>query len=88
MTERPGSEVVLNNRQERIVYTSENGCKGFLYNWHFDAFTGGWHYSMSIRDETGLEVLHSYNAKPKSKEELKNVVDGFRSLRVILEKGW
>lgn len=60
---------------ENIEYISEKGYKGHLYNWHFDDWTGEWNYSMSIRDKDGFEVLHAYNAAPKTLEELKRVVN-------------
>ena len=59
---------------EMIVYISPNGWKGSLYGWHTDPFCGG-HYSMSIFDDTGKEVLHAYNAKPRTQDELKCIVE-------------
>ena len=50
----------MSNDKKRIEYISEDGYRGLLYNWHFDDWTGEWNYSMSIHDETGFEVLHSY----------------------------
>lgn len=58
-----------------IKYTSPDGHEGILYNWHHDSWTGEWNYSMSIRDKDGFEVLHAYNASPKTLKELKDVVD-------------
>lgn len=81
---RTGGEVEMSNGK-RIEYTSEDGYRGLLYNWHFDDWTGEWNYSMSIYDKTGFEVLHSYNASPKNKEELKRVVECHGSMRFILE---
>ena len=58
---------------KRIEYTSEAGYKGVLYNWHYDDLTGEWNYSLSVKDKDGYEVLHAYNASPKTMEELKSV---------------
>ena len=59
---------------EEITYKTEKGLKGILYNWHNDPYSGD-HYSMIIQDRHGRIILHSYNAAPKTIEELKNVVD-------------
>ena len=45
----------------------------FLYDWHNDPLCGE-HYQMSISDEKGNEVFHSYNAEPTTLEELKAIV--------------
>ena len=75
----------MNNGQKRIEYSSEDGYRGLLYDWHFDNCTGEWNYSMSIKDKDGYEVLYAYNATPKTIDELKKVVDGHGSMRFILE---
>lgn len=67
-----------------IRYKSENGYSGVLYNKHRDDWTGEWNYSMRIYDSDGKEVLHAYNAKPKTLGELAKVVDGFEDLRSVL----
>lgn len=72
-------------KEERIEYTSEAGYTGFLYDWHYDPFCG-WHYCMIIRDAAGKNVLHSYNARPKSLEELKSVVDRQPELWELLKQ--
>ena len=59
---------------ERIEYVSSKGYKGILYDPHMDMFAGE-NYQMVILDKTGREILHSYNAKPKTEQELKKVVD-------------
>ena len=55
-----------------LEYVSKAGYKGVLYNWHFDEWTGEWNYSLSVKDKDGYEVLHAYNASPKTMEELKS----------------
>lgn len=59
----------------RIEYTSASGVKGILYHWHRDEITEEWRYSMLILDRHGREILHAYNAAPKTVEQLKHVVD-------------
>ena len=74
--------------QERIEYQAPGGQKGVLYHWHNDPF-GGSYYEMSIRDKDGFELLHAYNAAPKTYEELKHVVDheiGTYFIRRMAEK--
>ena len=56
-----------------IKYKSLHRFKGLLYDWHNDPYCGE-HYQMLITDNEGKEVLHSYNAKPKTLEELRDVV--------------
>ena len=58
---------------ERIKFKSFHRFTGVLYDWHNDPHCGE-HYQMSITDSEGKEVLHSYNATPKTLEELKGVV--------------
>ena len=55
-----------------MEYVSKAGYKGILYNLHYDESTGEWNYSLSVKDKDGYEVLHAYNASPKTMEELKN----------------
>ncbi len=62
-------------KENRIEYVSDDGHRGVLYNWHHDDFTGEWNYSMSIYDKDGFEVLHAYNAAPKTAEELKDAIN-------------
>lgn len=59
--------------EERIKFKSLHRFRGVLFNWHKDSFCGE-HYEMQIYDDKGNEILHSYNAKPKTLEELKEVV--------------
>lgn len=68
---------------DKIEYVSSDGYKGILYNCH--EWYGEQKYEMSVRDSDGYEVLHTYNATPKTAEELKKVVDGHGSMRFILE---
>lgn len=68
---------------DKIEYVSSDGYKGILYNLH--EWYGEQKYEMSVRDSDGYEVLHTYNATPKTAEELKKVVDGHGSMRFILE---
>lgn len=70
----------------KMEHTSENGYKGILYNWHYDDWTGEWNYSMRIYGPDGKEVLHAYNATPKTLDELAKVVDEFEDLKSILLK--
>ena len=63
-----------------LEYVSKAGYKGVLYNWHYDDWTGEWNYSMSIKDKDGYEVLHAYNATPKTMDELKKVVNEHPSM--------
>lgn len=58
---------------ETIKYKSKHRFKGVLYDWHNDPYCGE-HYQMSISDDKGKEILHSYNAKPTTLEELRGVV--------------
>lgn len=58
---------------EVIKFKSLHRFKGVLYDWHDDPYCGE-HYQMSIMDDEGREILHSYNAKPKTVEELRSVV--------------
>ena len=83
-----------NDMEERIKYKSFHGFKGVLYDWHNDPFCGE-HYQMIITNQQGEEVLHSYNAKPKTLEELQNVVltvqkeaEMARHEEKEREKGW
>ena len=62
-------------RKDAIKYVSENGYSGLLYDYH--EFYGEEFYQMSIRDNDGKEVLHAYNATPKSFEELKEAIEWF-----------
>ena len=80
--------------EERIKFKSLHRFKGVLYDWHNDPYCGE-HYQMSITDSEGNEVLHSYNAKPKTVEELKEVVLAVQKERERArheekerEKGW
>ena len=73
-------------KRKRIEYVSDDGYKGVLYNWHYDDWTNEWNFSMSIRDKGGYEVLHAYNASPKTIEELKEVVDSHGSMRYFIER--
>lgn len=57
-----------------IVYKSEDGYTGVLYDYHNDPYCGE-NYQLSIRDKDGYEVLHAYNASPKTLEELKDAVE-------------
>ena len=59
--------------EETIKFKSLHGFKGLLYDWHNDPLCGE-HYQMAITDQQGIEVLHSYNATPKTLEELKDIV--------------
>lgn len=59
--------------EEMIKFKSVHQFKGVLYDWHNDPICGE-HYQMSISDSKGNEILHSYNATPKTLEELKDVV--------------
>lgn len=61
--------------QDHIEYEAPNGTKGLLYNWHYDSWTREWNYSMSIYDKDDYEILHTYNATPKTLEELKDAVE-------------
>ena len=61
--------------EKEIEYTAPSGNHGRLYNLHFDDWTGKYTYSMSVRNKDGYEVLHAYNAAPRTLKELKNVVD-------------
>lgn len=72
--------------EKTIKYTSDDGYTGLLYNWHYDDGTEEWNYSMSIRDMDGYEVLHAYNASPRTMDELKRVVNGHGSMRFIIEE--
>lgn len=56
-----------------IKFKSLHRFTGTLYGWHDDPLCGE-HYQMSITDDKGKEVLHSYNAEPKTAEELRDVV--------------
>lgn len=56
-----------------IKFKSKHRFKGLLYDWHDDPYCGE-HYQMTITDNEGKEVLHSYNAKPKTVEELRDAV--------------
>ena len=68
-------------KRNEIRYKSDNGYEGLLYNWHRDDFTGERCYSMCVfRTSDGHEVLHAYNATPKSREELEIVVDSIGEL--------
>jgi hypothetical protein len=60
--------------KDNIEYTDEDGKRGILYNWHCDSWTREWHYTMSIYDRDGFEILHAYNAAPKTVEELKDAM--------------
>jgi len=80
--------------EERIKFKSFHRFTGVLYDWHNDPYCGE-HYQMSITDGKGKEVLHSYNAKPKTVEELKDVVLAVQKEIEIArheekerEKGW
>lgn len=61
------------DKDERIKFKSLHRFTGVLYDWHNDPYCGE-HYQMTITDNEGKEVLHSYNAKPTTLEELKDVV--------------
>ena len=50
-----------------IKFKSLHRFTGTLYGWHDDPLCGE-HYQMSITDDKGKEVLHSYNAEPKTAE--------------------
>ena len=70
----------MSRQHKEIRYTGANGYEGVLYNWHKDDYTDGeWNYSMSIRNLAGREVLHAYNATPKTIEELARVVNNIGS---------
>lgn len=56
-----------------IKFKSLHRFTGTLYDWHNDPLCGE-HYQMSIMDDKGKEVLHSYNAEPKTAEELRDIV--------------
>lgn len=58
---------------ETIKFKSLHRFKGILYDWHNDPLCGK-HYQLSISDEKGNEVFHSYNAEPTTLEELKAIV--------------
>lgn len=80
--------------EERIKFKSLHRFTGVLYDWHNDPYCGE-HYQMSITDGEGKEVFHSYNAKPKTVEELKDVVLAVQKEIEIArheekerEKGW
>ena len=80
--------------EDRIKYKSLHGFKGVLHDWHNDPFCGE-HYQMTITNQQGEEVLHSYNATPKTLEELKDVVltvqkeaEEARREEKEREKGW
>ena len=80
--------------EDRIKFKSLHGFKGVLHDWHNDPFCGE-HYQMTITNQQGEEVLHSYNAKPKTLEELKDVVltvqkeaEMARHEEKEREKGW
>lgn len=60
---------------EAIKYVSENGYKGILYDSHADAF-GDQCYQMSIcKRDDGHEVLHAFDATPKTLAQLKDIVE-------------
>ena len=63
---------------EEFSYTSENGYTGWLYDYHENF--GKRYYQLSIRDRNKHEVLHAWNAAPKTLEELKKVVEGMSDL--------
>ena len=80
--------------EDRIKFKSFHGFKGVLYDWHNDPFCGE-HYQMIITNKQGEEILHSYNANPKTLEELKDVVltvqkeaEMARHEEKEREKGW
>ena len=80
--------------EEMIKFKSMHGFKGILHDWHDDPFCGE-HYQMTITNKQGEEVLHSYNAKPKTLEELRDVVLAVQKEAEIArheekerEKGW
>ena len=58
-----------------ISYFSENGYKGILYDLHEDGH-GGICYQMSIcKRDDGHEVLHAFDATPKTLAQLKDIVE-------------
>ena len=61
---------------QKIEYYSSDNWRGVLYDRHNDPYCGE-RFQMSIFSPGGREVLHSYNAKPATLEELKKVVDKF-----------
>ena len=80
--------------EEMIKFKSMHGFKGILHDWHDDPLRGE-HYQMTITNKQGEEVLHSYNAKPKTLEELRDVVLAVQKEAEIArheekerEKGW
>ena len=77
---------MVNMGCKQIAYTSGKGYKGILYNWHCDNWTGEWHYSMMIFDRDGKEMLHAYNASPKTIQELKNVVERMEEFEKSFDK--
>ena len=72
------------NIPEEVSYKSENGYRGFLYDYHHDEYCG-YHFQMSIRDKDNHEVMHSYNATPKTYDELKELVDDMPSFLDMLK---
>lgn len=65
---------------DEIRYVADNGFRGALYDYH--ECDGRYYYQMSIRDKEGHEILHAYNARPKTYEQLKEVVDEHTSMIV------
>jgi len=70
---------------DEIRYISNNGYRGCLYDPHYDH--DKMFYQMSIRNKNGIEVLHAFNATPKTVEELKKVVDEYHRVWSSMTKG-
>lgn len=80
------SSITKETRPLKIEYTSKDGYKGMLYNWHYDDYIGEFNYSMSISDMNGKEVLHAYNATPKTRDELIDIVNSHGSMKSLFMK--
>lgn len=64
--------------QEKIEYTSKDGYRGVLYDWHDDSRCGE-NYQISVYNPQGREILHAYNAASRSLIELIEVVNMMRN---------
>ena len=74
---------------EMIKFKSLHGFKGVLHDWH------GEHYQLTITNREGEVVLHDYDAKQKTPEELRSAVlavqkeiEAARHEEKEREKGW
>lgn len=60
---------------EKIEYYSEDGYRAVLYDYHEVCLYHDKCYQMSVFRPDGLEIMHAYNAAPKTIAELKKVVE-------------